>query len=96
MIRSGILCFMLFNVILFIGEAGSVAVLPRRYATMGSCSIPSPGAVCAFGFQSIFSLPHLKLDRLNKSVSKHHIEASLEVNAFALLGFALSSAEYYK
>ena len=62
------------------GEAGSVAVLPQRYAPMGPDSIPSPGAVCAFGFQSIlasigflqvlwFSLLHLKLDFLNKSVS---------------------------
>ena len=76
-----------------LGEAGSVAVLLRRYAPMGPGSIPSPGAVCAFGFQSIlasagflrvlgFSLLHLKLDFLNKSVSKHFMEA------FALLGFA--------
>ena len=47
-------------------------VLPRRYAPMGPCSFPSPGAVCAFGFQSIlasagflrvlrFSLLHLKV-----------------------------------
>ena len=75
------------------GEAGSVAVLPRRYAPMGPGSIPSPGAVCAFGFQSIlasagflrvlrFSLLHLKLDFLNKSVSKHFLEASLKFNAF--------------
>ena len=89
------------------GEAGSVAVLPRRYAPMGLGSIPSPGAICAFGFQSIlasagflrvlrFSLLHLKLDFLNKSVSKHYIEASLEFNAFALLGFAWFSAECYK
>ena len=53
----------------------------------------------AFGFQSIlasagflrvlrFSLLHLKLDFLNKSVSKHFMEASLKFNAFALLGFA--------
>ena len=80
-----------------LGEAGSVAVLPRRYAPMGPGSIPSPGAVCAFGFQSIlasvgflrvlrFSPLHLKLDFLNKSVSKHFMEVSL--NAFALLGFA--------
>ena len=66
---------------------------------MGPCSIPSPGAVCAFGFQSIlasagflrvlrFSLLHLKLDFLNKSVSMHFMEASLKFNAFALLGFA--------
>ena len=66
-------------------EAGSVAVLPRRYAPMGSGSIPSPGPICAFGFQSIlasagffrvlrFSLLHLKLDFLNKSVSKHYID----------------------
>ena len=66
---------------------------------MGPGSIPSPGAVCAFGFQSIlasagflrvlrFSLLHLKLDFLNKSVSKHFMEASLKFNAFALLGFA--------
>ena len=86
------------------GEAGSVAVLPRRYAPMGPGSIPSPGAVCAFGFQSIlassgllrvlrFSVLHIKLDL---SVSKHHIEASLEFNAFALLGFAWFSAESYK
>ena len=32
-------------------EAGSVAVLPRRYAPMGPGSIPSPGTVCAFGIQ---------------------------------------------
>ena len=85
--------------ILGIWEADSVAVLPRRYAPMGPGSIPSPGAVCAFGFQSIlasagflrvlrFSLLHLKLDFLNKSVSKHFMEASLKFNAFALLGFA--------
>ena len=77
------------------GEAGRVAVLPRRYAPMGPGSILRPGAVCAFGFQSIlasagflqvlrFSLLHLKLDFLNKSVSKHHIEASFEFNAFAV------------
>ena len=70
------------------GEAGTVSVLPRRYAPMGPGSIPSPGAVCAFGFQSIlasagflrvllFSLLHIKLDFLNKSVSKHFMEASL-------------------
>ena len=81
------------------GEAGSVAVLPRRYAPMGPGSIPSPGAVCACGFQSIlasagflrdlrFPLLHLKLDFLNKSVSKHFMEASLKFNAFALLEFA--------
>ena len=90
-----------------LGEAGSLAVLPRRYAPMSLGSIPSPGAIGAFGFQSIlaaagfrrvlrFSLLHLKLDFLNKSVSKHHIEASLEFNAFALLGFAWFSAEFYK
>ena len=89
------------------GEAGSVAVLPWRYAPMGPGSIPSPGIICAFGFQSIlasagflrvlqFSLLHLKLDFLNKSVSGHHIEASLEFNAFALLGFAWFSAKINK
>ena len=36
-------------------EAGSVAVLPWRYAPMGPGSIPSPGAKYAFGFQSILS-----------------------------------------
>ena len=82
-----------------IGEAGSVAVLPRRYSPMGPGSIPSPGAVCTFGFQSIFAstgflwvfqffLQHLKLDFLNKSVSKHFMEVPLKFNAFALLGFA--------
>ena len=89
-----------------LGEAGSVAVLPWRYAPVGPGSIPSPSAVCAFSFQSIlasagflrvhvlrFSLLHLKLDFLNKSVFKHHIEESLELNAFALLGFAWFSAE---
>ena len=85
----------------------ALAVLPRRYAPMGPGSIPSPGTVCAFGFQSIltsagflwilwFSLLHLKLDFLNKSVSKHHIEVSLEFNAFALSGFAWFSGECYK
>ena len=89
------------------GEAGSEAVLPRRYTPMGPRSIPSPGAVCALvsnpyllpaGFFRVlrFSLLHLKLDFLNESVSKHHIEASLEFNAFALLGFAWFSAECYK
>ena len=89
------------------GEAGSVAVLPWRYAPMGPGSIPSPGSICAFGFQSIlasagllrvlrFSLLHLKPDFLNKSVSKRYIEASHEFNAFALLGFAWFSAECYK
>ena len=88
-------------------EAGIVAVLPWHYAPMGPGSILSPGAVCAFGYQSIFasagflrvlrfSLLHLKLDFLNKSVSKHHIVASLEFNAFALLGFAWFSARCYK
>ena len=78
--------------------AGSVAALPRGYAPIGPGSIPSPSAVCAFGFQSIlasagflrvlrFSLLHLKLDFLNKSVSKHFMEVSLKFNAFALLGF---------
>ena len=81
-----------------VGDAVSVAVLPRRYAPKDPGSIPSAGAVCAFGFQSIlasagflrvlrFSLLHLNLDFLNKSVSKHHKEASLEFNAFALLEF---------
>ena len=37
---------------------------------------------------SWFPLLHLKLDFLNKSVSKHFIEASLKFNAFALLRFA--------
>ena len=86
------------------GEAGSVVVLPRRYAPMGPGLIL--GAVCAFGFQFIlvsadflrvlrFSLLHLKLNFLNKSVSMHYIEMSLEFNAFALLGFAWFSAECY-
>ena len=71
----------------YAGEAGSVAVLPRRYAPIDPGSIPSPGAICAFGFQSIlasagflrvrrFSLLHLKLDFLNNAVSKHYIKAS--------------------
>ena len=90
--------YLIYNSILqgTIGEAGSVAVLPQRYAPMGPGSIPSPGAVCALGFQSIlasagflrvlrFSLLHLKLDFLNRPVSKHFMEASLK---FALLGFA--------
>ena len=89
-------------------KAGSVGVLLRRYAPMGPGSIPSPGAIFAFGFQFIlasagflwvlrFSFLHLKLDFWNKSVSKHLIEASLEFNAFAvLLGFAWFSAECYK
>ena len=34
------------------GEAGSVAGIPRGYAPLGPGSIPSPGAACAFGFQS--------------------------------------------
>ena len=90
-----------------LGEAGSVAVLPRRYAPMDPGLIPSAGAVCAFGFQSIlasagflrvlrFSLLHLKLDFLNKSFSKHFMEVSSKFNAFALLGFAWFSAEINK
>ena len=90
-----------------IGEAGSVAVLPRCYAPMGPGSIPSPGAVFAFGFKSIlastgflrvlrFSFLHLKLDFLNKSVSKHYIEASLKFHAFFTIGICLVSAECYK
>ena len=66
-------------------------MLPWHNAPMGPGLIPSPGTVCAFGFQSIlasagflrvlrFSLLHLKLDFLNKSVSMHHIETSLEFN----------------
>ena len=87
----------------------SVRVITRTvgYAPVGPGSIPSPGAICAFGFQSIlasagflqvlrFSLLHLKLDLLNKSVSKHYLEASFEFNAFALLGFARFFAECYK
>ena len=31
-------------------EAGSVAVLPLRYAPMGPGLTPNPGAICAFGF----------------------------------------------
>ena len=64
-------------------------------------------AICPFGFQSIlasagflrvlrFSLLHLKLDFLDKSVSTPHIEASPEFNAFALLGFARFPAESNK
>ena len=52
-------------------EASSVAVVPRRYAPMGVGSIPSPGAVCAFGFQTMIAsagfsqVPlHLKLEFL--------------------------------
>ena len=82
-----------------LGEAGSVAVLPRRYAPMARVRFPVLAPYCAFGFQSIlasagflrvlrFSLLHLKLDFLNKSVSMHFMEASLKFNAFALLGFA--------
>ncbi len=62
------------------GEAGGVAVLPRRCAPLGPGSIPGPAAVRAFGFQSILAsagfspgslvfLLHLKLDYLNKSIS---------------------------
>ena len=79
----------------------SIAVLPWRYAPMGPSSIHSPGAVRAFGFQSILAFPcflrffllHLKPDFLNKSVSNHFMEAFLKLNAFALLGFTWFSAK---
>ncbi len=62
------------------GEASSVAVLPRRSAPLVPGSIPRPGAVHAFGFQSILAsagffpgfygfLPAL-LDFLNKFISE--------------------------
>ena len=74
---------------------------------MGLGLIHSPGAICAFAFQSIlasggflqvlwFFLLQLKLNFLNKSVSKRFMEMSLKFNAFALLGFAWFSAKCYK
>ncbi len=35
-----------------VGEAGSVAVLPPRCGPLSPGSIPGPGAVCPFDFQS--------------------------------------------
>ena len=78
---------------------GIIRHMQGLYSPMGPGSIHSPGAICASGFQSIlasagllrvlrFSLLHLKLDFLNKSVSKHFMEASLKFDAFAQLGFA--------
>ena len=60
-----------------LGKQVSVAVLPQRCAPLSPGSIPGPGAVRAFGFQSILAsagfspvfLLHLKLGFLNKSVS---------------------------
>ena len=34
--------------------AGSLAVIPQRYAPLRPDSIPSPDVVCAFSFQSSF------------------------------------------
>ncbi len=35
-----------------IGEAGSIVVLPPRCGPLSPGSIPGPGVVCPFGFQS--------------------------------------------
>ncbi len=63
-----------------LGRQASVAVLPPRCGPLSPGSIPSPGAVCPFGFQSklesagfspdtpVFLL-HMKLGFLNKSIS---------------------------
>ncbi len=61
-------------------EADGVVVLPQCCAPLSPDSILAPGAVRAFGFQSILAstgfclgyqvfLLHLKLDCLNKSIS---------------------------
>ena len=68
---------------------------------MGPGSIHSPSAVCTFGVHVCpYLLPQVFYRSsgfpsciLNKSVSKHFMEASLKLNAFALLGFAWFSAE---
>ncbi len=61
------------KLIIICGEAGSVAILPPRCGPLSPGSIPTPGVVCPFGFQSKLAsagfspgtpvfLLHLKLD----------------------------------
>ncbi len=75
------------------GKQVGVAVLPQRCAPLSPGSIPGPGAVRAFGFQSILAstgfspgspvfLLHLKLGFLNKSVSGIIWSYSVSLSAY--------------
>ena len=83
-------------------------ILQKSVATIGFiCFFWFQKCILLYIFAQVFLVmrsirSHISLFRLgftptlNKSVSKHFMEASLEFNAFALLGFAWLSAECYK